>query len=128
MEGSDEEGGDATGSLQAFSRPAAGPVASPGRGQRKTDPFRDPFTGLGPRRLSALSAFDSKLVWYGACAWARRVLSSTKRRFPIHRADDDVKDLKLGRRLGKGSFGVRRKPLGSDDHPLLHGGARTRHS
>ena len=71
VEGSDEEGGDATGSLQAFSRPAAGPVASPGRGQRKTDPFRDPFTGLGPRRLSALSAFDSKLVWYGACAWAR---------------------------------------------------------
>ena len=35
-----------------------------------------------PGRLSALSVFLCKSVFYGAFVWARRVLNSQKRRFP----------------------------------------------
>jgi hypothetical protein len=81
-------------------RPVQGPAAVElGRG-RGADAGRRALSAPPRGRLSALSVFLSKSVFYGAFVWARRALNGPKRRFPARAVAAFYESLDLQAHLG----------------------------
>ena len=79
-------------------------------GENDHDPLGVHTVRARPGRLSAISVFLCKSVFYGAFVWARRALNRQKRRFPARAVlaqvrrpavDQGAKDAKLAQKLGQ---------------------------